>query len=87
MPYIVNISIEGIGSEIMLHFLESKEFCVSSGSACSKSKKSGVLPHMGYSRERELTAIRISFSMENSKEQLDMLIDAILQGQKNIMKK
>lgn len=87
VPYIVNISIEGIGSEIMLHFLESKEFCVSSGSACSKSKKSGVLPHMGYSRERELTAIRISFSMENSKEQLDMLIDAILQGQKNIMKK
>ncbi|MDE5853374.1 MAG: cysteine desulfurase [Oscillospiraceae bacterium] len=87
VPYIVNISIEGIGSEIMLHFLESKGFCVSSGSACSKSKKSGVLPHMGYSRERELTAIRISFSTENSKEQLDMLIDAILQGQENIMKK
>lgn len=86
VPYIVNMSIKGIRSEIMLHFLEEKGFCVSSGSACSKSKKSGVLQNMGYSKQREDWAIRISFSTENTINQIDMLIDAIESGQKSIIK-
>lgn len=85
-PYIVNMSIKGIRSEIMLHFLEEKGFCVSSGSACSKSKKSGVLQNMGYSKKREDWAIRISFSTENTTNQIDMLIEAIESGQKSIIK-
>lgn len=86
VPYIVNMSIKGIRSEIMLHFLEEKGFCVSSGSACSKSKKSGVLKNMGYSKQREDWAIRISFSIENTLNQIDMLIDAIEAGQKSLIK-
>ncbi len=86
VPYIVNLSIKGIRSEIMLHFLEEKGFCVSSGSACSKAKKSGVLQNMGYSKEREDWAIRISFSAENTINQIDMLVDAIEAGQKSLIK-
>ena len=85
-PYIVNISIKGIRSEIMLHFLEQKGFIVSSGSACSGSKKSGVLQNMGYSKDREDCSIRISFSPENTIFQIDMLVDAIKQGQKKLIK-
>lgn len=85
-PYIVNISIKGIRSEIMLHFLEEKGFCVSSGSACSKSKKSGVLQNMGYSKQREDCAIRISFSRENTTDEIDLLVDAIEAGQKSLIK-
>lgn len=86
VPYIVNMSIKGIRSEIMLHLLEEKGFCVSSGSACSKAKKSGVLQNLGYSKEREDWAIRISFSAENTINQIDMLVDAIEAGQKSLIK-
>ncbi len=48
-PYIINISVPGIRSEIMLHFLEEKGIYVSSGSACSKGAKSGVLKEFGIS--------------------------------------
>lgn len=86
VPYIINMSIKGIRSEIVLHFLEEKGFCVSSGSACSKFKKSGVLQSMGYSKQREDCAIRISFSRENTINQLDLLVDAIEAGQKSLIK-
>ena len=86
VPYIINISIKGIRSEIMLHFLEEKGFCVSSGSACSRSKKSGVLQNIGYSKQREDCAIRISFSRENTTNQIDLLVNAIEAGQKSLIK-
>ena len=85
-PYIVNVSIKGIRSEIMLHFLEQNGFIVSSGSACSGSRKSGVLQSMGYSKAREDCSIRISFSTQNTISQIDMLVDAIKQGQKKLIK-
>ena len=40
VPNIVNFSVRGVRSEIMLHSLEEEEIYVSSGSACSKGKKS-----------------------------------------------
>ena len=80
------MSIKGIRSEIMLHFLEENGFIVSSGSACSGARKSGVLQNMGYSKIREDCAIRISFSTENTIFQIDMLVDAIEKGQKKLIK-
>ncbi|MEG0456774.1 MAG: cysteine desulfurase family protein [Oscillospiraceae bacterium] len=44
--YILNLSTLKINSETMLHFLEEKGFYISSGSACSKGKKSHVLEAM-----------------------------------------
>lgn len=45
-PYVLNFSIPGVRSETMLHFLESKEVYVSSGSACSKGAASHTLTAM-----------------------------------------
>ncbi|MBR1535015.1 MAG: cysteine desulfurase, partial [Ruminococcus sp.] len=39
LPYIINISVEGIRSETMLHHLESRGVYVSSSSACAKGKR------------------------------------------------
>ena len=62
LPYILNISVPGIRSETMLHFLEERRIYVSSGSACAKGKKSAVLTALGLP-EREIdSALRISFS-------------------------
>ena len=76
-PYIINISVPGIRSEIMLHFLESKEIYVSSGSACSKGAQSGVLTEFGLKPDLADSALRISLCPENTASELRMLVEAI----------
>lgn len=83
-PYVLNFSVMGIRSEIMLHYLESKEIYVSSGSACSKGAKSGVLTEFGVSDKATDSAIRISFSKYSEKSEIDLLIDAIKDGMNTI---
>lgn len=78
--HVLNISVPGIPSEIMLHFLEQSEIYVSSGSACAKGEKSTVLKSAGVSDERVKSALRISFSKDTTKEELDIFIDVLKQG-------
>lgn len=73
-PYIVNFSIKGIKSEVALRVLEQHEIYVSSGSACTKGKLSYVLLAMEIDRKIADGSIRISFSFNNTKEDIDMLI-------------
>jgi len=80
VPYIVNISAKGIRSEIMLHFLEEKEIYISSGSACSKGAKSGVLGEFGINPQLEDSAMRISFSHTNTVSEIDEFISAVSEG-------
>ena len=84
VPYIVNFSVPGIKSETMLHFLASKNVFVSSGSACAKGKVSHVLKNMGFSKERIDSAIRLSFSRYNTKEDVDMFLNLLEQGIKTL---
>lgn len=86
-PYIVNFSVGGIRSETMLHFLESREIYVSSGSACSKGAKSGVLSAYGIPDDRADSAIRVSFSEETTPEDLEQLMAAVREGQKTLIHK
>ncbi|MBR5486193.1 MAG: cysteine desulfurase [Oscillospiraceae bacterium] len=79
-PYIVNLSVVGVRSEIMLHFLESKGIYLSSGSACSKGQKSHVLTSMGLSPEVIDSALRISFDDTTTIEQIDIFSQALHEG-------
>ena len=79
-PYILSLAVPGVRSEIMLHFLESEGVYVSSGSACSKGKKSGVLGAFGHSDAVADTAIRVSFSRFSTREDVDALAAAIGHG-------
>lgn len=85
-PYIVNFAVEGIKSETMLHYLESRDIFVSSGSACSKGKKSEVLKAFNVNEKLLDFSIRISFSEKNTKEEIDALIEAIADGQATLQK-
>ncbi len=85
-PYVLNISLLGYRSETILHFLENKEIYVSSGSACSKGKKSYVLKEIGLLDNEIDSAIRISFSRYNTKQDVDMLFEALLEASKKIRK-
>lgn len=79
-PYILNLSVEGIRSEIMLHYLEGKDIFVSSASACSKGAKSHVLASMGVPDKRIDSALRISFCSTNTKENVQRLLDGLKSG-------
>ncbi len=87
LPYIVNISVNGYRSETLLHFLEADGIAVSSGSACSKGAKSGVLQAMGLSAQRADSALRISFCGENTKADIDALFESLKKAQNKLKKR
>ena len=80
VPNIVNFSVKGVRSEIMLHFLEKRGIYVSSGSACSRGKVSSVLSALGLTPAEADSAIRVSFCRDNTTEEIDELIGGIRDG-------
>ncbi len=86
-PYILNISVPGYRSETMLHFLESRDVYVSSGSACSKGAASPVLAAMGLSTPEIDSALRVSLIYDTGTRELDMLASALRDGMKLVAHK
>ncbi len=84
LPFVTNISVIGIKSEPMLNFLSDRGICVSSGSACSKGKKSHVLMQMRLDRKRLDGPLRISFSRYTTIQEVDALIQGIAEGKRAI---
>ena len=77
-PSVLNVSFIGCRAEVLLHTLEQDQIFVSTGSACSsKSKGSHVLRAMGLKPEEIEGAIRFSFSEDNTKEQMDFVLEKI----------
>lgn len=77
VPYIVHLSVPGLRSETMLHFLSERNIFVSSGSACSKGAKSPVLTAMGLPADHIDSALRISFCHQNTLADIDRFADAL----------
>ena len=84
-PYVLNISLLGYRSEIVLHYLEQREVYVSSGSACSKGASSGVLELFGAKPAEVDSALRISFCAENTEEDIAALVQGLRDAQKELM--
>lgn len=80
LPYILNVSVNGYRSETLLHFLEAQGIYVSSGSACAKGNGSYTLIEMGINKNSVDSALRISFSRYNTKEDVDTLKTALIQA-------
>ena len=79
-PHVASISFKKLRSEVLLHALEDREIYVSSGSACSSNKKqavSGTLNAIALSDEFKDGTLRFSFSIENTKEEVDETIKAL----------
>lgn len=86
LPYINSIAVLNIKSETLLHYLESKEIYVSSGSACSKGKKSSVLKAFNIPENRLDSTIRVSFSEETTENDIDALVEGIKSAQAELCK-
>jgi len=78
-PHIVNFSLPGLKSEVILHALEEKGIYISTKSACSSkvNKPSRVLKAMGLQDEEAISSLRISFSTENTLEEVDYFLQTI----------
>jgi cysteine desulfurase len=79
LPGIINISIPKIEGESMMHILDMKGICISTGSACTSGEMSTshVLQAMSINQEDAKSAIRISFGKYNEPEDVDKIVDAI----------
>ncbi|GFN33579.1 cysteine desulfurase family protein [Paenibacillus xylaniclasticus] len=73
LPHIVNISFLGIDTETMLMNLDMAGIAVSGGSACTSGslERSHVLAAMAVGEDRLMSAVRFSFGMGNTLEELN----------------
>ncbi|MDU1854007.1 MAG: aminotransferase class V-fold PLP-dependent enzyme, partial [Clostridium baratii] len=80
-PYILNVSFIGVRAEVVLHLLEAEGIYVSTGSACTSKTNiangSYVIKAMGLCDDEAIGAIRFSFSEENTKEEIDKVIEVL----------
>jgi len=81
-PHIINLTLPNIKSETMLHFLSSRDICVSSGSACSSHSKktSRALLAFGLTEKEADCSIRVSLCESNTPDDIDRLTDALAEG-------
>ena len=85
-PYILNISLLGVPSEVLRNYLSEKGVFVSTGSACSKGHRSYVLLSMGLDVGTIDSAIRISFSRFNTEEETKYLAQCLLEANEKLRK-
>jgi cysteine desulfurase len=76
---IINIRLPKIEGEVMLHHLEQDNIFISTGSACSASKKepSYVLKAIGLDDKTARYCIRVSLSKYNTKEDIDFFAEKL----------
>lgn len=81
-PYVLNVSFNHVRGEVLLHSLEAKGICVSTGSACSshKKEKQYVLKAIGLMEEYKEGTIRISFSEDITEADVDEAVSAIAEA-------
>lgn len=86
-PYILNAALDGIRSQTLIQFLSSRGVCVSSGSACAKGKRSHVLQAMGLADDRIDSSIRVSFSRDNTEEDVAALCTALQEAKAQLARR
>lgn len=81
LPNNMNFCFQFIEGESMLILLDQKGICASSGSACTSGSldPSHVLLAIGLPHERAHGSIRLTISEENTKEEIDYVIDNLKQ--------
>jgi cysteine desulfurase len=78
-PYILSITFRYTRGEVLLHYLEEKEIYVSTSSACSSkgTARSHVLKSINLTDKEIEGTIRVCFSYEITKEDVDYTIEAL----------
>ena len=75
LPHMVNISLHGIKSEVMLHALEEKEIFISTQTACSVGNYSKAVFAITHDKDLASSSLRISLSYLTTREELDIFVE------------
>lgn len=87
IPNILNISIENIKPETILHALEEKEIYISTKTACSSNKNiSDAVLALTKSEEKASHSLRISISYKTTKEELETFIKELVKIRNELSK-
>ncbi len=76
-PHILSIAIPGYPSEVAMRMLESRDIYVSSGSACSRGRRSHVLEALHIAPKLIDCALRVSISDDTTLAQADAFCAAV----------
>ena len=76
-PHICAITLPGYKSEVVVRVLGDQGVCISSGSACHKGKPSHVYAALNLPKTLRDGVLRVSFSYDTKKEDVDALADAL----------
>lgn len=87
LPYIINLSVPGIPSQVLINFLSERGIYVSAGSACKKGHRSEVLTALGLPAKTVDSAIRVSMSRFTTSYETAALVTAIKEASKTIRTK
>ena len=74
-PYVVNLSIVNIKSEVLLHALEKEDIYISTQTACSTSNYSMAVYEVTKNEEYAAHSLRISLSYLTTEEELDTFVE------------
>ncbi len=78
-PHILSVSLPGYPSQNIVTDLGEQGICISAGSACHKGKASHVLTAMGLDKRTAAGTIRLSFSPDTTREDIDAAAAALLE--------
>jgi len=76
-PHIVCFGIKNVKGEVVVHALEKSDIYLSTTSACSSKKKNNIhsVAEMGYTKQEAESAVRISLSHLNSRQEISTFKD------------
>lgn len=87
LPYIINMSLPGIPSQVLINFLSERGIYISAGSACKKGHRSEVLSAMGLNPNIIDSAVRVSLSRYTTVQEAEIFVSAIKNAVNNIRTK
>ena len=83
-PHILPVTLAGYKSEVVVRFLSDRGIFISSGSACHKGKPSHVFAALNLPKKQMDGVLRVSFSEENTREDVDALVDGLKQAKEQL---
>ena len=83
-PHILNLSLPGFRSEVLMNFLEAQEVYVSKSSACKKGARSHVLEAIGLDARTIDGAIRVGLSRYTTQEDIDALCAGLITAHRTL---
>jgi cysteine desulfurase len=87
LPGILNVTFPNASGEAMMHLLDLKGICVSTGSACysGKDEPSHILLAMGLTEQQAKSSIRISYGRHNTEEDVGIIVTAVCEAYRKIV--